>query len=165
MDAYNTNGSFVDKEKASKALEEAQKQRDQVRELQKQLNELDGRLSNRDATPRFPHLHENIFQRPLTLPSRTQRSSTFGPATQGFPPLVSSRGNAICPHARAYCEASEDRPDPETTISGQYDNPVRVIAFNAADRPWPLADENEQTTPRLSPDAYRPVRQCGGQSH
>ena len=66
---------------------------------------------------------------------------------------------------RAYCEASEDRSDPETTISGQYDNPVRVIAFNAADRPWPLADENEQTTPRLSPDAYRPVRQCGGQSH
>ena len=54
MDAYNTKGSFVDKEKASKALEEAQKQRDQVRELQKQLNELDGRLSNRDATPAFP---------------------------------------------------------------------------------------------------------------
>ena len=42
MDAYNTKGSFVDKEKASKALEEAPKQRDQVRELQKQLNELDG---------------------------------------------------------------------------------------------------------------------------
>jgi hypothetical protein len=39
---------------------------------------------------------------------------------------------------RAYCEASEDRSDLETTISdliaGQYDNPVRVIAFNAADR-------------------------------
>jgi hypothetical protein len=42
MDAYNTKGSFVDKENASKALEEAQKLRDQVRELQKQLNELDG---------------------------------------------------------------------------------------------------------------------------
>ena len=39
---------------------------------------------------------------------------------------------------RAYCEASEDRIDLETTISdlisGQYDNPVRVIAFNAAER-------------------------------
>jgi hypothetical protein len=39
---------------------------------------------------------------------------------------------------RAYCEASEDRSDLETTISdliaGQYDNPVRVIAFNAAER-------------------------------
>ena len=42
MDAYNTKGSFVDKENASKALEEAQKLRNQVRELQKQLNELDG---------------------------------------------------------------------------------------------------------------------------
>jgi hypothetical protein len=40
--------------------------------------------------------------------------------------------------SRAYCEASEDRSDLETTISdlisGQYDNPVRVIAFNAAER-------------------------------
>jgi hypothetical protein len=39
---------------------------------------------------------------------------------------------------RAYCEASEDRSDLETTISdlisGQYDNPVRVIAFHAAER-------------------------------
>jgi hypothetical protein len=39
---------------------------------------------------------------------------------------------------RAYCEASEDRSDLATTISdlivGQYDNPVRVIAFNAAER-------------------------------
>jgi hypothetical protein len=39
---------------------------------------------------------------------------------------------------RAYCEASEDRSDLETTISdlisGQYDNPVRVIAFNTAER-------------------------------
>ena len=39
---------------------------------------------------------------------------------------------------RAYCEASEDRSDLETTISdlisGQYDNPVRVIAFNADER-------------------------------
>jgi hypothetical protein len=39
---------------------------------------------------------------------------------------------------RAYCEASEDRSDLETTISdllsGQYDNPVRVVAFNNADR-------------------------------
>ncbi len=40
---------------------------------------------------------------------------------------------------RAYCEASEDRSDMETTISdliaGQYDNPVRVIAFNT-DQRW-----------------------------
>jgi hypothetical protein len=39
---------------------------------------------------------------------------------------------------RAYCEASEDRSDLETTISdliaGQYDNPVLVIAFNADER-------------------------------
>jgi hypothetical protein len=39
---------------------------------------------------------------------------------------------------RAYCEASEDRSDLETTISdlisGQYDNPVRVVAFNTGER-------------------------------
>jgi hypothetical protein len=39
---------------------------------------------------------------------------------------------------RAYCEASEDRSDLETTISdliaGQYDNPVRVVAFNTVER-------------------------------
>jgi hypothetical protein len=39
---------------------------------------------------------------------------------------------------RAYCEASEDRSDLETTISdlmsGQYDNAVRVVAFNTAER-------------------------------
>jgi hypothetical protein len=39
---------------------------------------------------------------------------------------------------RAYCEASEDRSDLETTISdlitGQYDNPARIVAFNTADR-------------------------------
>ena len=39
---------------------------------------------------------------------------------------------------RAYCEASEDRSDLETTISdlmsGQYDNPVRIVAFNTAER-------------------------------
>ncbi len=39
---------------------------------------------------------------------------------------------------RAYCEASEDRSDLETTISdlisGQYDNPARVVAFNTAER-------------------------------
>jgi hypothetical protein len=38
----------------------------------------------------------------------------------------------------AYCEASEDRSDLETTISdlisGQYDNPVRVVAFNTGER-------------------------------
>jgi hypothetical protein len=38
---------------------------------------------------------------------------------------------------RAYCEASEDRSDLETTISdlisGQYDNPVRVVAFNTSE--------------------------------
>jgi hypothetical protein len=38
---------------------------------------------------------------------------------------------------RAYCEAIEDRSDLETTISdlisGQYDNPVRVVAFNTAE--------------------------------
>jgi hypothetical protein len=38
---------------------------------------------------------------------------------------------------RAYCEASEDRADQETTISdlisGQHDSPVRVVAFNAAE--------------------------------
>jgi hypothetical protein len=39
---------------------------------------------------------------------------------------------------RAYYEASEDRSDLETTISdlieGQYDDPVRVIAFNTDER-------------------------------
>ena len=38
---------------------------------------------------------------------------------------------------RAYCEASEDRSDLETTISdlisGQYDNPVRVVAFKTSE--------------------------------
>ena len=46
--------------------------------------------------------------------------------------------NDFGPFGRAYCEASEDRSDLETTISdliaGQYDNPVRVIAFNADER-------------------------------
>jgi hypothetical protein len=38
---------------------------------------------------------------------------------------------------RAYCEASEDRSDLETTvsdlISGQYDSPVRVVAFKTSE--------------------------------
>ena len=38
---------------------------------------------------------------------------------------------------RAHCEISEERADLETVIadlmSGQYDNPVRVVAFNVAD--------------------------------
>jgi hypothetical protein len=46
--------------------------------------------------------------------------------------------NDFGPLGRAYCEASEDRSDMETTISdllsGQYDNPARVVAFNIADR-------------------------------
>ena len=46
--------------------------------------------------------------------------------------------NDFGPLGRAYCEASEDRSDLETTISdlmsGQYDNPVRVVAFNTAER-------------------------------
>ena len=47
---------------------------------------------------------------------------------------------------RAYCEASEDRSDLETTISdlisGQYDNPFRVIAFNAGERSSEDVSEN-----------------------
>jgi hypothetical protein len=39
---------------------------------------------------------------------------------------------------RAYCETSDERADLETTISdlisGQYDNPVRFVAFNTAER-------------------------------
>ena len=39
--------------------------------------------------------------------------------------------NDFGPLGRAYCEASEDRSDPETTISdliaGQYDNQVRAM--------------------------------------
>jgi hypothetical protein len=46
--------------------------------------------------------------------------------------------NDFGPLGRAYCEASEDRSDLETTISdlisGQYNNPVRVIAFHTAER-------------------------------
>jgi hypothetical protein len=46
--------------------------------------------------------------------------------------------NDFCRLGRAYCEASEDRSDLETTISdlisGQYDDPVRVVAFNTAER-------------------------------
>jgi hypothetical protein len=38
---------------------------------------------------------------------------------------------------RAYCEASEDQSDLQTTISdlisGQYDNPVSVVAFTTSD--------------------------------
>jgi len=46
--------------------------------------------------------------------------------------------NAFGSLGRAYCEASEGRSDLETTISdlmsGQYDNPLRVVAFNTAER-------------------------------
>jgi hypothetical protein len=39
---------------------------------------------------------------------------------------------------QSYCETSPDRADLETTItdllSGQYDNPVSVVAFNTAER-------------------------------
>jgi hypothetical protein len=45
--------------------------------------------------------------------------------------------NDFGPSGRAYCEAGEDRSDLETTISdliaGQYDNPVRIVAFNTAE--------------------------------
>jgi hypothetical protein len=41
-------------------------------------------------------------------------------------------------YGRAYCEISEDRADLETVfydlMSGQYDNPARVVAFNTAER-------------------------------
>ena len=40
-------------------------------------------------------------------------------------------------YGRAYSETSEERSDLETIIadlmSGQYDRPVRVVAFNTAD--------------------------------
>ena len=46
--------------------------------------------------------------------------------------------NDFGPLGRRIAKASEDRSDLKTTISdpisGQYDNPVRVIAFNAAER-------------------------------
>ena len=46
--------------------------------------------------------------------------------------------NDFGPLGRAYCEASEDRSDLETPISdlmtGQYENPARVVAFNTAER-------------------------------
>jgi hypothetical protein len=39
---------------------------------------------------------------------------------------------------QAYCETNPERADLETSItdmlSGQYDNPVRIVAFNTADR-------------------------------
>jgi hypothetical protein len=58
---------------------------------------------------------------------------------------------------RAYCEASEDRSDLETTISdliaGQYDNPVRVIAFNTDGR-W-SKDVSEDIARKI-------VRRLGG---
>jgi hypothetical protein len=42
------------------------------------------------------------------------------------------------PLGQSYCETSPDRADLETTIadflSGQYDNPVRVVAFNTTER-------------------------------
>jgi len=41
-------------------------------------------------------------------------------------------------YGSAYCETSADRTDLETVISdlisGQYDKPVRVVAFNTAER-------------------------------
>ena len=41
-------------------------------------------------------------------------------------------------YGRAYCEITEERADLETVISdlmsGQYDDPVRVVAFNTAER-------------------------------
>ena len=41
------------------------------------------------------------------------------------------------PLGQAYCETNPERADLETTItdllSGQYDNPVRVVAFNTAE--------------------------------
>jgi hypothetical protein len=43
--------------------------------------------------------------------------------------------NDFGPLGRAYGETSDERADQETTdlISGQHDNPVRVVAFNAAE--------------------------------
>jgi hypothetical protein len=42
------------------------------------------------------------------------------------------------PLGQSYCETSPERADLETTItdllSGQFDNPVRVVAFNTAER-------------------------------
>jgi hypothetical protein len=51
---------------------------------------------------------------------------------------------------RAYCETSDERADLETTISdlisGQYDNPVRVVAFNTAEH-W-AEDASEEDIAR-----------------
>ena len=46
--------------------------------------------------------------------------------------------NDFGPLGRAYCETVDGRSDLESVISdlmsGQYDNPVRVVAFNTAER-------------------------------
>jgi hypothetical protein len=68
---------------------------------------------------------------------------------------------------RAYCEASEDRSDLETTIadliSGQYDNPVRVVAFNTAER-W--SDDVSEDIAREIMLAFRqPAALAGSQPY
>jgi hypothetical protein len=61
---------------------------------------------------------------------------------------------------RAYCETSEDRSDLETTISdlisGQYDNPARVVAFNTAER-W-----SEDVSEEIAREIMRRVGLAGG---
>jgi hypothetical protein len=62
---------------------------------------------------------------------------------------------------RAYCEASEDRSDLETTISdlisGQYDNPVRVVAFNTSER-W-----SEDVSEDIAREIMRRLGLAGGE--
>jgi hypothetical protein len=70
---------------------------------------------------------------------RTRRSWTPSIVPTGNYPTVYLVLNDRGSLGRAYCEASEDRSDPETTISdlmsGQYENPARVVSFNTAE-PW-----------------------------
>src|SRR5271169_5517121 len=60
---------------------------------------------------------------------------------------------------RAYCEASKDRSDLETMISdlmsGQYDKPVRVVAFNTAER-W-----SEDVSEKIAREIMRRVALAG----
>jgi hypothetical protein len=62
---------------------------------------------------------------------------------------------------RAYCEASEDRSDLKTTISdlisGQYDNPVRVVAFNTGES-W-----SEDVSEDIAREIMRRLGLAGGE--
>jgi hypothetical protein len=62
---------------------------------------------------------------------------------------------------QSYCETGPERADLETTItdllSGQFDNPVRVVAFNTAER-W-----SEDVSEDIAREIMRRIDLAGGE--